>query len=485
MRAGAAFAWAGVLCLAASARGLHVPSAGRASAFAGRSPSAAPGAAARRPHRLGLEPVGAKPKKRKFRGGLDWDDARLYDEWIKAGAPEEFDFTDIEEIDLESGPPDPALSLLEEELLDAAAEQILTRPPTPQREPAPAMAASGGRRVVDEPGPEEEAAAPSRRKGRGPERASEAAEDAAIAATLKAMPRISSNWMDSGADEGAMGSDGEADSAGAVRTDASASGVAGGEAAGLGLSAVGPDKPDSPFDMPGWVQVGHAWTRSGEPPEPAPGPRRPKFSVPVPASMKTHILAREAGEVVEQVLWPDSNWRAAWATAVDDRTHRGMVMTYANFNIKISTNFPDVPALAGDSYGIEEAESGASLTIGDEALMKAEMAFRASGLPSIAEATSVELLANPNARNDKRYVFRGEVRTRAMCPSTGMRCRSPPPRVRLPPAACCPPIPPFSPPPLQINERVDELMLKLRPLSAPNRVALFHSVTAFVNGTHR
>jgi hypothetical protein len=54
-------AWAGVLCLA---RGIaHMPSAGRASAFVGR-PSAAPLAAARRPH--GLGPVGAK-KKRKFR----------------------------------------------------------------------------------------------------------------------------------------------------------------------------------------------------------------------------------------------------------------------------------------------------------------------------------------------------------------------------------------------------------------------------------
>lgn len=37
----------------------------------------------------------------------------------------------------------------------------------------------------------------------------------------------------------------------------------------------------------------------------------------------------------------------------------------------------------------------------------------------------------------------------------------------------------------QLDGRVDDLMLKLRPLSAPNRVALFHSVVAFSNGTHR
>jgi len=37
----------------------------------------------------------------------------------------------------------------------------------------------------------------------------------------------------------------------------------------------------------------------------------------------------------------------------------------------------------------------------------------------------------------------------------------------------------------QLTERVDDLMFKLRPLSAPNRVALFHTAVAFVNGTHR
>jgi hypothetical protein len=77
-----------------------------------------------------------------------------------------------------------------------------------------------------------------------------------------------------------------------------------------------------------------------------------------------------------------------------------------------------VPALADDAYGLPEPEgsgpSEAVLTLAEEAIMKAEMAFAITGLPAIADASSVELLANPNARSDKRYIFRGEVRrTRA------------------------------------------------------------------------
>lgn len=422
--------------------------------FFGRGGAARPSAAlivhsaARRPH--GLEALGSK-KKRKFRGGVDWDDSRLYDEWIKAGAPDEFDFSNMGEIDLDS-PPETTVSIDDEELETKLAEQLLARAESQlQREP---MSSSRDRPFAPEqaawtPASAQQGLAEPRRRRRVGVTAS-ASEEEAIAAALERMPSASARWSPDALDgQGAEGAGADAPyaagdgrpsmaqprGAGSGASVAAASAAAaivgrGGAPPGsvdlLGLAeqeeqpapAGGADDGRSRYeagsetsgvDMPGWERVGHSWTRV-EPPKPPDPEATPRYSVPCPPSLKAYILARQAGQVEETRLWPDTHWRAAWATAVDEKQHRCLKATWANFNVKIVTNFEDVPDLVGDTYGAGDEVEGNGLSIADEALMKAEMAFAASGLPSIADASSLELLANPNSRNDKRYVFRGQVR---------------------------------------------------------------------------
>ena len=67
-------------------------------------------------------------------------------------------------------------------------------------------------------------------------------------------------------------------------------------------------------------------------------------------------LAREAGELKAQLLWPETHWRAAWVTAVDARQHRCLQATWANFNVRIVHNFDDLPPLAEDAYGVADAD---------------------------------------------------------------------------------------------------------------------------------
>lgn len=420
---GAIFAlpWAGLL--ACVARGVELgPASRRSMSSFGRSgaarPSAVPAAraAARRPH--SVESLGSK-KKRKFRGGvgMDWDDARLYDEWIKAGAPDEFDFNSVEEIDLDS-PPETTISLEDEELEGELAAQLLARAGSPlQRQPA----RSGGARArASEPSEMAPAAAP---RGSAGGRGSGGSEEQAFAAAMRELPAR----QPPGAEERWGGEERAAD----APTPVPLAVRSGGPGASL-FSAVDmlsyadeeaeaeeddgrhryePGSETSGMDMPGWELVGHAWVRS-EPPAPVDPSAPPKHSVKCPPSLRAHMAARQRGEVEEEKLWPETHWRAAWATAVDPKQHRCLRATWANFNVKIAHNFADVPALAGDTYGAGEGGEAPALSIADEALMKAEMAYFASGLPSIADASSLEVLANPNSRNDKRYVFRGEVRAR-------------------------------------------------------------------------
>lgn len=532
-----ALAWAALL--AWGARGMGC--AHRPSAFVGRAgvarPSAVPSARAMRGRPHGVDALGSKKKpKRKFRGGMDWDDARLYDEWIKAGAPDEFDFSDAEEVDLDS-PPDTTLSLDDEELEEELAEQLLARAAgARQREPTATAGARAPRAAVpSEWAPQD---APDTRRRRVSERARQTEDDAIAAALGATLPRAPPNWPpdvdeeqhgEVSVSERSSARGGQPSAQAASRpppTPAAAldlmSAAADAEAAEQrydGTKRYEPGHETSAISMPGWVRVGHAWTRDPDSPPPAPS-APPKHSVACPPSMRAHILARQAGEVAPPRLWPDTHWKAAWATALDEKQHRALRATWANFNVKVALNFPDVPTLSTDTYGAGDEVEASTLSIADEAIMKAEMAFFASGLPSIADATSLELLANPNSRNDKRYVFRGKVckamrahrkRARGVAGERAAawhggsaRCRPrllPPPCARAPP--CGAPRATRGRPSAvrardrvaarvtapharaQLTERVDDLMFKLRPLSAPNRVALFHTAVAFVNGTHR
>jgi hypothetical protein len=403
--------------------------------------SAARPSAARRP--FGSEPLGAK-KKRRFRGGLDWDDNKLYDEWIKSGAPGgAIELDDAGEIDLDS-PPDAALAssnLRDEDFeLDLAA-QLLNAPVQrgggqPSRLVAPAAPIDRAARAMRErDAMREEAAIAETLQARVQQQAQRQQQaSSAQAPALPPPPPTPSEARATSSSAAAGATYTPPDRARAtpipdpappppLPLDLIRAAAADEEAASVvdaaKAAAVG-DEIKSSIEMDGWVRQGYSWVRdpSADAASLAARPRPPRMSVPVPPSMRSFVLAREAGEFKQPLLWPETHWRAAWVTAVDARQHRCLKATWANFNVQIAHNFADVPALADDAYGLPEPEgsgpSEAVLTLAEEAIMKAEMAFAITGLPAIADASSVELLANPNARSDKRYIFRGEVRrTRA------------------------------------------------------------------------
>ena len=154
----------------------------------------------------------------------------------------------------------------------------------------------------------------------------------------------------------------------------------------------------------------------------------PFAGVDVSPTLAAFVAAVSAGEEDVPEAYPASEWAHVFATAMEDKRFIELQNTWANLRVLLHANFADV-AIPVDADDELEAEA--------RALMKARAVFEATGLPTLAECTSMHVMED-GARPPSETLF-------------------------------------------AMDDEAEQLLDRMRPSSPPDRPVLFRCATAFVS----